>query len=77
MSPRFPPAKAKSKGDEIVCVINKARPALRVDSIGPATGNIQKVRRGDIRRAVVVRTRKSELRPDGRYVKYVFNQTSG
>ncbi|KAI9634540.1 ribosomal protein L14b/L23e [Dioszegia hungarica] len=57
-------------GDEIVCVINKARPALRAESIGPTTGNIQKVRRGDIRRAVVVRTRKSELRPDGRYVNF-------
>jgi ribosomal protein L14 len=60
-------------GDEIVCVINKARP-IASTSNAPAAGNIQKVRRGDIRRAVVVRTRKWELRPDGRYVGCAFSQ---
>jgi ribosomal protein L14 len=67
-------AVTESTGDEIVCVINKARPTPRADLTGPgagAGGNVQKVRRGDIRRAVVVRTRKPELRPDGRYVAYV------
>ncbi|RSH92695.1 hypothetical protein EHS25_008140 [Saitozyma podzolica] len=58
-----------SVGDEIVCVINKARP-LASGSNAPSAGNIQKVRRGDIRRAVIVRTRKPELRPDGRYVGF-------
>lgn len=58
-------------GDEIVCVINKARPMAQTNAkIAGASSNIQKVRRGDIRRAVVVRTKKGERRPDGRYVAF-------
>lgn len=56
-------------GDEIGVVINKARPIALASSSAAST--IQKVRKGDMRRAVVVRTKKTELRPDGRYVKYV------
>lgn len=62
-------------GDEIGVVINRARPIALASSssVGGASSasNIQKVRKGDMRRAVVVRTRKTELRPDGRYVKSV------
>lgn len=60
-------------GDEIGVVINRARPiALASTSVGASSASsIQKVRKGDMRRAVVVRTRKTELRPDGRYVKLV------
>ncbi|EIW72880.1 hypothetical protein TREMEDRAFT_67113 [Tremella mesenterica DSM 1558] len=56
-------------GDEIVCVINKARPIPPQSRIA-ASSNIQKVRKGDVRRAVVVRTRKAERRPDGRYISF-------
>jgi len=52
-------------GDEIVCVVNKARPVAQ----GVATGNIQKVRKGDVRRAVIVRTKKPVMRPDGRVIR--------
>jgi ribosomal protein L14 len=52
-------------GDEIVCVVNKARPIAQ----GVATGNIQKVRKGDVRRAVIVRTKQPVQRPDGRVVR--------
>jgi len=52
-------------GDEIVCVVKRARP------IPTSTGsNVVKVRRGDVRRAVIVRTKKSVRRPDGRYVAF-------
>ncbi|OCH94647.1 ribosomal protein L14 [Obba rivulosa] len=52
-------------GDEIVCVVKRARP------IATASGsNVVKVRRGDVRRAVIVRTKKSVRRPDGRYIKF-------
>ncbi|CAL1710365.1 unnamed protein product [Somion occarium] len=53
-----------SVGDEIVCVIKKARP------ITGAASNAIKVRRGDVRRAVIVRTRKPVRRPDGRFVRF-------
>ena len=52
-------------GDEIVCVVKKARP---VNSSAPS--NAVKVRRGDVRRAVIVRTRKAERRPDGRLIRF-------
>lgn len=35
-----------------------------------STGSAAKVRRGDVRRAVIVRTRKAVRRPDGRFVKF-------
>jgi ribosomal protein L14 len=62
-------------GDEIVCIVKRARPI----SSGPGTGsgagtqavsNALKVRRGDVRRAVIVRCRKSVRRPDGRLVRF-------
>jgi ribosomal protein L14 len=61
-------------GDEIGVVINKARPIALASS--SAASNIQKVRKGDMRRAVVVRTKKTELRADGRYVKSVPSSAS-
>ncbi|KAK4684137.1 large subunit ribosomal protein L14, partial [Tremellales sp. Uapishka_1] len=60
-------------GDEIVVVINKARPIPIVTSStssAASTSAIQKVRRGDMRRAVIVRTRKEVGRSDGRFVKF-------
>ncbi|PWN20558.1 mitochondrial 54S ribosomal protein YmL38/YmL34 [Microstroma glucosiphilum] len=54
-------------GDEIVVVIKKARPIpLSTSSSSTAT----KIRRGDVRHAVVVRTKKELQRPDGRVVRF-------
>ncbi|KAK7713591.1 54S ribosomal protein L38, mitochondrial [Botryosphaeria dothidea] len=57
-------------GDRIVVVVQKQR------SFGPESGGsvsvsaANKVRRGDIRHAVVVRTAKKLQRPDGSVVKF-------
>jgi ribosomal protein L14 len=56
-----------SVGDEIVCVVKKARP---ISAASQASVNAVKVRRGDVRRAVIVRTRKSVRRPDGRIIRF-------
>jgi ribosomal protein L14 len=53
-------------GDEIVVVIKRARPI----SHNAALSNIVKVRRGDVHRAVIVRTKKEVMRPDGRYIRF-------
>ncbi|KAF8323785.1 ribosomal protein L14 [Clavulina sp. PMI_390] len=64
--------KSKSKpgvgtvGDEIVCVVKRARP---IPNNAP-TSNIVKVRRGEVHRALIVRTKKEVLRPDGRYIRF-------
>ncbi|RSH85841.1 uncharacterized protein EHS24_004021 [Apiotrichum porosum] len=57
-------------GDEIVCVINRARPITQTSNPGGAS-NVQKVRRGDVRRAVIVRTKQPIMRADGRVVRGV------
>lgn len=54
-------------GDEIVCVVKQARP---VSAAAQASAMAVKVRRGDVRRAVIVRTRKAVRRPDGRLVRF-------
>jgi ribosomal protein L14 len=60
----------RSPGDRIVVVVQKQR------NFGPETGNsvsisaANKVRRGDVRHAVVVRTAKKWQRPDGSVVKF-------
>jgi len=64
-----------SVGDEIVCIVKRARPISSGPGTGPGAGaqavsNALKVRRGDVRRAVIVRCRKSVQRPDGRYVRF-------
>lgn len=52
-------------GDEIVVVIKKARPIpIGTTASGP------KIRKGDVCRAVVVRTKKELRRPDGRVVRF-------
>ncbi|KAF8976978.1 ribosomal protein L14b/L23e [Cyathus striatus] len=56
-----------SVGDEIVCVVKKARP---VSAEAASSVNAVKVRRGDVRRAVIVRTRKAVRRPDGSYIRF-------
>ncbi|OJT06684.1 54S ribosomal protein L38, mitochondrial [Trametes pubescens] len=54
-----------SVGDEIVCVVKRARPVS-----GQTSASAAKVRQGDVRRAVIVRTRKAVRRPDGRYIRF-------
>lgn len=54
-------------GDEIVVVIQKARP---ISSAASTSATAVKVRRGDVRRAVVVRTKKEIIRPDGRKIRF-------
>lgn len=46
--------------------MKRARPI----SGAQAVSNVLKVRRGDVRRAVIVRCRKAERRPDGRLVRF-------
>lgn len=54
-------------GDEIVCVVKRARP---ISPAQQAISNVLKVRRGDVRRAVIVRSKKPIRRPDGRWVRF-------
>ncbi|KAG5439693.1 hypothetical protein PCK2_000733 [Pneumocystis canis] len=50
-------------GDEIVVVIQKIRPT-------GSTGLTSKVQRGDIKHALIIRTKKETRRKDGRYVRF-------
>lgn len=55
-------------GDEVVVVVQKAKP---IPANQPSGGSNQlKVRRGDVRHAVIVRTKKESQRPDGRVVRF-------
>lgn len=56
-----------SVGDEIVCVVKRARPLTAAQA---ASATALKVRRGDVRRALIVRTKKPVRRPDGRFVRF-------
>ncbi|KAG6836184.1 hypothetical protein H0H93_010554 [Arthromyces matolae] len=56
-----------SVGDEIVCVVKSARP---VSAAAQSSVTAVKVRRGDVRRAVIVRTKKAVRRPDGRMIRF-------
>lgn len=56
-----------SVGDRIVVVVQKQR-SFASEGAGGSISN--KVRRGDIRHAVVVRVRKEMQRPDGSSVKF-------
>ena len=60
-----------SPGDRIIVVVQKARP---MSDSGPGStsgaGSANKVRRGDIRHAIIVRTAKKYQRKDGMVVKF-------
>ncbi|CCX07690.1 60S ribosomal protein L14/L17/L23 [Pyronema domesticum] len=60
--------RAAKVGDRIVVVVQKQR-NLAADLAGAAAA-AQKVRRGDISHAVVVRTKKKYGRPDGSFVRF-------
>jgi ribosomal protein L14 len=55
-------------GDEIVCVVKKARP-INPSIAGTQAAN-QKVKKGEVRHGLVVRTKKEMRRPDGRYIRF-------
>ncbi|KAI9137801.1 mitochondrial ribosomal protein subunit L38 [Paraphysoderma sedebokerense] len=57
--------KTASLGDEITVVIKDARP---ITVTGSAAAN--KVKKGDVKRAVVVRTKKEVRRLDGRMIRF-------
>ncbi|KAI8051997.1 50S ribosomal protein L14 [Syncephalis plumigaleata] len=61
-------------GDEIVVAVRQARPISQATSKTSggtsSSGNAQKLRKGDVRRAVIVRTKKELQRPDGRIVRF-------
>jgi ribosomal protein L14 len=56
-------------GDEIVVVIQKAKP---ISHDAPTSATAQRIRKGDVRHAVVVRTAKETTRNlgDGRTVRF-------
>ena len=56
-----------SVGDEIVCVVKRARP---LSAAAASSTTAVKVRKGDVRRALIVRTKKSVRRPDGRFIRF-------
>ncbi|KAF8245596.1 ribosomal protein L14 [Wilcoxina mikolae CBS 423.85] len=60
--------RAAKVGDRIVVVVQKQR-NLGAELTGSAAA-AQKVRRGDISHAVVVRTKKKYGRPDGSFVRF-------
>lgn len=55
-------------GDEIVCVVKRARPIN--PNLAGTQAAAQKVKKGDVRHALVVRTKKETARPDGRYIRF-------
>ncbi|KAI9888884.1 MAG: hypothetical protein M1814_006173 [Vezdaea aestivalis] len=62
---KFAPAKI---GDRVVVVVKKQRSLGADNGVGPSSAN--KVRRGDVRHAVIVRARKITQRADGSSVKF-------
>ena len=62
-------ATTASLGDEIVITVRKSRP----QSLTPASTATTKLRKGDVRRAVIVRVKKPVRRWDGRYVGFSDN----
>ncbi|CAG8466912.1 14311_t:CDS:2 [Ambispora leptoticha] len=61
-------------GDQITVVIQKARPINTSTTGSGATASTTAakiaIRRGEVRKALVVRTRKETRRADGRYIRF-------
>ncbi|PVU86694.1 hypothetical protein BB560_006622 [Smittium megazygosporum] len=60
-------ARWASIGDEIVVSVKSAKP---VPSSTPGTSATSKIRKGDVVRAVIVRTKKEIPRADGRFIRF-------
>ncbi|KAJ3125065.1 hypothetical protein HK098_000622 [Nowakowskiella sp. JEL0407] len=66
-------ARHASLGDEIVCVVKKAKTVANTSgdsSSAVATGGIARLKKGEVSRGLVVRTRKEVRRLDGTYVRF-------
>ncbi len=61
--------RTETTGDRIVAIVQKQRGASDA-GMGAATLAANKVKRGDIRHAIIVRTRKRVQRPDGSVVRF-------
>jgi ribosomal protein L14 len=61
--------KSASLGSEIVCVVKKTKPPSTLLSFQTTMQN--KVKKGDVVRAVVCRVRKETGRRDGSTIRYV------
>ena len=60
-----------SLGDEIVVVIKELKFVNQTsNSTNANTQALAKIQKGDVRRAVIVRTRKEVERQDGRFIKF-------
>jgi large subunit ribosomal protein L14 len=59
---------AAKVGDEIVCVVKKARPI--VEGLSSSTANAGKVKKGDVLRGLVVRTKGISHRWDGSSISF-------
>ncbi|KAG9304063.1 hypothetical protein G9A89_005973 [Geosiphon pyriformis] len=61
-------------GDQITVVIKKARPINTAPNASSSTGTTTAakvaIRRGEVRKALIVRTRNLTRRPDGRYIRF-------
>ncbi|CAI2174832.1 15216_t:CDS:2 [Funneliformis geosporum] len=59
-------------GDPITVVIKKAKPISQVISTTSAANPATKlqIRKGEVKKALIVRTRKETRRPDGRYIRF-------
>ncbi|ORX92732.1 50S ribosomal protein L14 [Basidiobolus meristosporus CBS 931.73] len=60
-------AKVGHIGDEIVVAVKKARPITQGFQ---GTNVAAKIKKGDVRHALIVRTKKETRRPDGRYIRF-------
>lgn len=65
---RKSPKNCAKIGDRMVVVVKKAKP-IPANMVGTAAA-AQKLRKGDIRHAVVVRTKQPTQRPDGSIIKF-------
>ncbi|KAI9206732.1 ribosomal protein L14b/L23e [Polychytrium aggregatum] len=59
-----------SIGDEIVCAVKRARPLSAAMTTGASQASVGKLKKGDVSRALVVRTAKEVRRLDGSYIKF-------
>lgn len=59
--------KSGSLGDEIVCVIKQSKPLDTTSRIAPVQNKLKK---GDVARAVIVRVRKEVMRRDGSFIRF-------
>jgi large subunit ribosomal protein L14 len=58
-------------GDRIVCVVQRIRSQTSSqDTRKQITATLPKLNRGDVRRAIVVRTKQQTRRADGSYIRF-------